>query len=280
MIERHADHCAYLQFEHLNAAPQVAHGVFTKIGGFSGQPFNGLNASISTGDDPVAVRRNQDVISAVIGLPLIYARIAHGNQVHVVRRETPDESVNDMRTRVRQVVADAMICAEPGIGLFWAFGDCSPMLLYDPRHQVVALAHGGWRGSAGAIGPRTLDRMREVFDTRPEDVLAGVAPGIEACCYEVNEAVREQFAREPIARDTAVFVEQEPRGGDGKPRLFLDVTHSNTRQLLAAGVRPEHLEESGYCTGCTGADLFYSHRKQPQSDGRFGVVIGLKERSA
>ena len=61
---------------------------------------------------------------------------------------------------------------------------------------------------------------------------------------------------------------------DGQPSLYLDVTTSNARQLLAAGVRPEHLEVAPFCTGCE-ADLFYSHRKRRHADGRFGVVIGL-----
>ncbi|MEO7002614.1 MAG: polyphenol oxidase family protein [Ktedonobacterales bacterium] len=277
MIQRSANQCEYLLFDHLNTAPQVAHGVFTKHGGFSGPPFNGLNASSSTGDDPATVRRNQAMIAEAVRLPLVSAHIAHGNQVCVVERLHTHEPVEDVRARLRQTTADAMVCAEPGIGLFWAFGDCSPILLYDPRHRVVALAHGGWRGAAGAIGPCTLAVMAERYGTRPQEVLAGMGPGIEACCYAVNEAVREQFARTPDASESAVFVEREPVEQGADPLLFLDVTHSNTRQLLAAGILPEHLEESGYCTGCTGADLFYSHRKHPESDGRFGVVIGLRE---
>ncbi len=150
--------------------------------------------------------------------------------------------------------------------------DCAPLLFYDPQHQALALAHGGWRGAAGAIGPRTLAAMAERFGTRPSEVLAGVGPGIQACCYRVDERVNAGFAAEPIAWENAVF---EERADDaGNPATFLDVTTSNARQLLAAGVTPEHLEVAPMCTGCA-ADLFYSHRMRPQGDGRFGVVIGL-----
>ena len=87
--------------------------------------------------------------------------------------------------------------------------------------------------------------------------------------------MRAKFAEaEPVARDTVVFAER--MGEDGASHVFLDVTHSNERQLLAAGVRADHLEVAGYCTGCTGARLFYSHRMEPAVDGRFGVVIGLR----
>ncbi len=114
--------------------------------------------------------------------------------------------------------------------------------------------------------------MREHFGSRPEELIAGVGPAIKACCYQVNDAVYAAFQREPLARDNVCFTRREDDGG--APSLYLDITESNARQLLAAGVRPDNLEVAPYCTGCA-ADLFYSHRKRPHGDGRFGVVIGL-----
>ncbi len=280
MIERRADFCEYLLFEHLYAASAVTHGVFTRRGGFSGPPFNGLNCSVSVGDTREAVLRNYDVIVREIGLPLVSARIAHGNNIAVIERATPEEPLDALRARLRATIVDAMITAERGLGLFWAFGDCAPLLFYDPRHQVVALAHGGWRGAAGAIGPRTLQTMRDRFGTRVEETLVGVGPAIRTCCYEITDEVRARFAdATPIARDT-VIIEERPMlnaRDDGKPHLYLDVTYSNVRQLLAAGVTPDHLEVIDDCTGCVGLNRFYSHRMEPEVDGRFGVVIGLRE---
>lgn len=272
MIERQGDECLYLLYEHLSGEADLRHGVFTRKGGHSAPPFDGLNVAATTGDDPVSARRNQAVVARAMELPLISARIVHGNDVLVVERASPQESLEEMRQRLRHTPADAMITAELGLGLFWGFADCAPILLYDPRHKVVALAHGGWRGAAGAIGPRTIGVMAERFGSRPEELLAGVGPGIQACCYQVNETVVETFAAEPLAHENAVF-EQRP-DVEGQPSLYLDVTESNARQLLAAGVRPERLDVAPFCTGCE-ADLFYSHRMRRYADGRFGVVIGM-----
>ena len=272
VIERAADRCVYLLFERLSQDPRLLHGVFTRAGGYSAPPFDGLNVALTTGDDPAAARRNQRVIAGELGLPLISARIAHGADYCVIERASPGEPDEALRARVRATVADAMITAETGIGLFWGFGDCAPILLYDPRQRVIALAHGGWRGAAGAIGPRTIDAMRERFGSRPEELIAGVGPAIQSCCYQVNDAVYDAFQRDPRARDNAVFAQRADE--HDVTALYLDVTESNARQLLAAGVRADHLDVAPYCTGCA-ADLFYSHRKRPQADGRFGVVIGL-----
>lgn len=272
MIERQGDQCVYLLYEHLSEVADLRHGVFTRKGGHSAPPFAGLNVATTTGDNPESARRNQAVVAQTVGLPLVSARIVHGNTVCVVERASADEPIERMRARLRATPADAMITAEPGLGLFWGFGDCAPILLYDPCQRVLALAHGGWRGAAGAIGPRTVAVMAERFGSRPADVLAGVGPAIQACCYRVDEHVRQTFAAEPLAHENAVFVERAD--AEGASALYLDVTASNACQLLAAGIRPEHLEVAPFCTGCE-EELFYSHRMRPHADGRFGVVIGL-----
>jgi YfiH family protein len=165
-----------------------------------------------------------------------------------------------------------MITNLPGFALCWAYGDCAPILLADPTRMVVALAHAGWRGSAGGVILRAIEAMRERFGCRPEELLAGIGPSIGACCYEVGPEVRDAFAADPRIFETAQFVERDD--GDG-PRLFLDVAVISERQLRLAGIPARNIAVSGYCTGCS-PDLFYSNRRGPRHGGRFGVAIGLQ----
>jgi copper oxidase (laccase) domain-containing protein len=84
--------------------------------------------------------------------------------------------------------------------------------------------------------------------------------------------VRDQFRATPEAWAAAAFAERTHAAG--APRLYLDVRESNYRQLLEAGLAPEHVEPSGICTGCR-TDLFFSHRVERGGTGRFGVGVGL-----
>ncbi|MGO8949430.1 MAG: polyphenol oxidase family protein [Ktedonobacterales bacterium] len=278
MIERHTDHCEYLQFEQLAAIPGLVHAVFTRRRGFSRAPFAGLNASSVTGDDPAAVQQNKAAIISALSLPLVAAKPVHGAEVALVRHSTSAERSGDwlevFRERLRRTEADAMLADQPGFALCWAYGDCAPVLLYDPEHLAFALVHAGWRGTAAGVVPQAVQAMERYFGSRPEAVLAGVGPAIGACCYEVDEKVREAFAGHPLAWDCAEFVEREP-GSKHATGLFLDIAGSNYRQLLAMGIKPEHVDNSGYCTGCR-TDLFYSHRCEPWPSGRFAVAIGLQ----
>ncbi len=269
VIETRREACEVLRFERLAGVPGLAHGIYTRRGGVSAAPYDGLNASASTGDQPEAVRQNKALIAASLGLPLAGARCVHAANVIEVR---PDGDGDAWRARLRAVEADAMMTDAPGFALFWSFGDCAPIVLYDPRHRAIALVHAGWRGTALAIARRAVRAMEARYGSRPAELLAGVGPAIGSCCYEVSAEVRERFRTTPEAWETAAFAERA--NGDGAPRLYLDVRASNERQLLAAGLAPAHVETSGYCTGCR-TDLFYSHRMERGGTGRFGVGVGL-----
>ncbi|HEU5349862.1 MAG TPA: polyphenol oxidase family protein, partial [Ktedonobacterales bacterium] len=214
------------------------------------------------------------------GLPLTWAKPVHGNNVVFIDRAFAGDAAEDatsfqrLHERLRVIEADAMVTDVPGIALCWSFGDCAPVLLYDPEHQAVALVHSGWRGAAGGIVPRTIAALGERYGTNPEDLIVGVGPAIGACCYEVQENVRAAFQADPLVRETAVFAVRTLEG-ETQPRQYLDVRASTCHQALAAGVRPEHLEDIGICTGCR-TDLFYSHRCEPKPSGRFIVTIGLR----
>jgi YfiH family protein len=216
-----------------------------------------------------------------VGLPLVSAFPTHGAEIAILDREMVAEARRSgddwpvrLQEQMRAIHADAMLTDVPGVALFWAYGDCAPVLLYDVRQRVVGLAHAGWRGTARGVTARAIAAMRERFGSRLEDISAAVGPAIGACCYEVNDAVRQAFAAEPLADDSAVFVERAMTENPDDMRLYLDVGASNERQLLLAGLAPDHVEASGYCTGCA-SDLFYSNRRGPRHGGRFGVAIGL-----
>jgi purine-nucleoside/S-methyl-5'-thioadenosine phosphorylase / adenosine deaminase len=280
VIERQTEHTEYFEFEALNAFPQIVHAVFTRRRGFSTGPYAGLNGSATTGDNVAIVRRNRRAVEDAVGLPLIWAKPVHGVRTVFIDRAiaggAPDDaaSLQRLRDQLRWIEADAMVTDVPGLALCWSFGDCAPVLLYDPTHEAVGLIHSGWRGAAGGIVPRTIAAMGERYGTNPAEVLMGVGPAIGSCCYEVQANVRYAFALDPLVRESAVFVERTAEG-ERKPRSYLDVRTTTYNQALAAGVLSKHLDDAGICTGCR-TDLFYSHRREPWPSGRFVVAIGMR----
>jgi polyphenol oxidase len=142
VISRRAERCEYLQFRLLAEIPDLTHAVFTRHGGFSSAPYAGLNLSAVTGDDLATVARNREVVVGALELPLVGAHTVHGSAVVRVERAEggqggdAEEWLEPLRAGLRRTPADAMIAHQSGFALCWAYGDCAPVLLYDPRQPA------------------------------------------------------------------------------------------------------------------------------------------------
>jgi copper oxidase (laccase) domain-containing protein len=58
-------------------------------------------------------------------------------------------------------------------------------------------------------------------------------------------------------------------------RAQLDLIAANRAMLTAAGVPPDKIQSSGFCTSCR-TDLFFSYRRE-QTTGRLMAAIGIRE---
>jgi copper oxidase (laccase) domain-containing protein len=63
-----------------------------------------------------------------------------------------------------------------------------------------------------------------------------------------------------------------PNGREGKVQLNLNL--ANFRQLLAIGVEPDKIHDSGLCTSCR-SDLFFSYRRDKGAERPVGRLMGV-----
>jgi YfiH family protein len=303
LIEQQREHASFLQFKQYLQFPEITHGVFTRLGGYSSRPYAGLNVSYSTGDKFDNVVRNRLTVLQALDIanyPCATLWQVHGADVAVL--DTEQEVWDDWRTdwahrsyyldgqelvwttKARRK-ADAIITAQKGAALALSFADCSPLLFYDPVQRVIGMAHSGWRGTARGVALATVEAMAASYDCQPRNILAAIAPSIGACCYEVSAQVQSLFTGEAtfdempasaryreVVRASAVFSTQQL---PARSSLRLDIRATNRHQLLMAGLLPQHIEIADICTGCR-TDLFFSHRVEQGKTGRFPVVLALK----
>jgi len=215
--------------------------------GSGGEPF-GL---------PDRNRQNAGELAASLGLTeAVLMRQVHGNEV--VRVDAPPAS---------PPACDGMVTDREGIALTVQVADCLPLLFWDPVRRAAAAVHAGWRGTLAGVARSTVARLREEFNSRPEDLLVVAGAAIGACCYEVGDEVVSVY-RERFPYASTLF-RPGPRG-----REHLDVLEANRRQLLDAGVHPEKVYALGLCTSCDNTD-FYSFRKEGRGVGRLLGAIGI-----
>ena len=296
---RHINELQILESPAFERSDWLVHGFSTRPGGASEFPTNReghastekvLNLGFTEWDSRDRVLENREKFLASLNaskMRVVGLRQIHSDIIHVVGSA-------DVPQGEQAPKGDALITREPGVLLVVQTADCIPILLADTKNRVVAAIHSGWRGTAQRSAEKTLGRMQMEFGTRPPDVIAALGPGIDGCCYEVgHEVVKEFAAKFPNAREWFEGPFDTLENGDNdsnwlpwltmRPpghappaaRVQLDLIAANRDMLTAAGVPPEKIQSSGFCTSCR-TDLFFSYRRE-QTTGRLMAAIGIRE---
>ena len=221
-----------------------------------------LNLALHVGDDVEKVLRNREAFAEAICVDasrFTTCQQVHGSKVVLVTEELTGSGAKDFVNTIADT--DALITNLPDVPLLLFYADCVPVLLADVETGAIGLAHAGWRGTVANIGAKTLAAMVEAFGTKPENVLAAIGPSIGACCYEVDDFVRDQASG---------YEEFFAAKGGGKYQL--DLWGMNAKQLQETGVPAENVVVAEVCTN-DNVDLFCSYRAEQGRTGRMGVSL-------
>lgn len=249
----------FYQSETLLAFPNLTHGVTTRHGGVSPAPFDTLNLSAHVGDTPERVQENLERLHRALELDRANTVDASQAQADRVARVTARER----GTRIQNV--DGLITNERGVPLMLRFADCVPILLYDPTHQAIGIAHAGWRGTVAHVLTHTVNALCATFDSEPRELIACIGPSIGPCCYEIGADVIAQVER--AFPDTCEMMLRK------NGAAHLNLWDANAVQLRALGV--QQIEIAGVCTADHTHD-FYSWRRENATTGRFAALIALR----
>lgn len=245
------------------------HGISTRHGGVSQGCFDSLNLGLHVDDDKAAVIENRRIFAQGLGLDFtrfVTCEQVHGDRIGIVTAKACGAGVTDFATAIP--AADALITNVSNVPLMLFFADCTPILLADPVTKSVGLAHGGWKGTLGAIAAKTVLAMQENYGAQPENILAAIAPSIGSCCYQVGAEVAEKFRQE--FPDFAEKIIKEKAAG-----LTLDLQLTNELQLIDVGLKAENIANAHVCTACNNGQ-FFSYRADKGKTGRIAAVISIK----
>lgn len=249
-------------------AAGFVHGVSTRLGGQSAEPFLSLNLGLHTGDRREAVIQNRQRFAAAVGINfsnIVTAQQIHGNEIAVIDRNQAGLGKENYQESIAGVDSLITNCSQVPLMLF--FADCVPILIADPVRGVVGISHAGWKGTVMKIALRTVKKMSEHFQTSPHDCLAAIGPSIGSCCYDVGEQVSHQFQTN-FSQWKSFLMPQENN------QWKLNLWEANRHQLIEAGVPPQKIFQSNVCTACN-TSLFFSYRKEKGLTGRIGAVLQL-----
>jgi len=180
-----------------------------------------------------------------------FSTVVLGNQIHGIEVMP----VGPSRGWVHIEGIDGWVTTAPGVLLTVTVADCIPVYLAVPG-KGVALLHAGWRGIAGGILGRGIERLLTQTSAKPADVVMHCGVGICGSCYEVGSEVLSGCGLP----------------SDGPGPWHLDLRRTLAEQGGGLGIRRVTLSSR-----CTAHDrpTFYSHRASKGSDGRMVAYLGI-----
>lgn len=240
------------------------HCFTTRYGGVSTGSQASLNLAYCQSDTMENVEKNIHILAEALGFDpkkLVLTRQTHSDIVRVV---TEKDAIGLCHRDYPE--CDALVTCTPGVTLLVFTADCTPLLLHDPVTGAVGAAHAGWRGTAKAIGAKTVEAMVRSFGCKPENIRAAIGPNIGQCHFETDGDV-PQAMRAAFGEEVEAYIEKHGE------KYHLDLKGINALALCRAGVT--HIEISDACTYCQ-CDRFWSHRVTKGRRGSQGAVIFCK----
>lgn len=258
----------YISYRILDDIPWLKNAVSTRLGGVSKDYLASMNLGFNRGDLDENVIRNHEIFANVIGVNP--KNIVTGNQTHTtnVKVVTKDDCGKGIYRDRNYTDIDGLITNEKGIVLATYYADCVPLLIVDTKNKAIGLSHSGWRGTVGKIGKVTIEKMGELYGTKPEDIVACIGPSICQKCYEISEEVAVQFKEAFHDNIKEILIDK----GNGKYQL--DLWECNRINFKEAGVLPENIKVTDICT-CHNTDVLFSHRGHNGKRGNLGAFLSI-----
>jgi polyphenol oxidase len=161
--------------------------------------------------------------------------------------------------------ADAIITKEKQLPLLIRTADCLPVMIYDPKNEIIANIHAGWRSQSKNIITQTIQKMKSKYGSLAEDLCIFSGPSLAKCCAHFSDPYTElPHWMHPFILESDT--ESEKQRVDLKSALKFELQEN--------GVHEIHMEISPICTCCSEED-WHSVRKDIAKK-RIGNLIWMK----
>lgn len=134
--------------------------------------------------------------------PLFLNQI-HGNEVVVV--DTPEKIYQSPFPK-----ADALVTNIKNLPIIVITADCVPLIFYDEIHEIIAVAHAGWKGAKSGIIENTIEKMLSI-GAKIENIKIQIGPCIRQKSYEISQEFHSDFVKDDVNNES-FFIKGEKSG--------------------------------------------------------------------
>ena len=273
----HEGDVPFLSFRALDDTGIFMNAFSTRFGGVSEGYLASMNLTLSKeGEKPEHVAENFRCMAEACGFDDSRKKLSFQGHTVNVRAIGNEDIRNGILKSDWDGYVDGMVTDVPGLTLVTFFADCVPLYIADPVRKAIGLCHSGWRGTVGRIGALALLRMKELYGTKPSDVICCIGPSICRDCFEVGPEVADAF-REAFPESWHREIIFGPAvDTSGNEKYHVDLWRTNELIFRDAGVMEGNIYTTNVCTRCN-TEVFWSHRALGTRRGNMAAFLSIKE---
>ena len=259
IVYQNKDGIEYIQFKKLLEYPEITHC-------YTMRSDNQLNFRIQNKST-----FNQSCDKIFSRLNLIDISVVRPYQTHTDNVEAIDKvkAIDELKD------VDGVITNKRKIALMTTSADCTSMILYDQVRKVIGSVHSGWRGTLKGIIGKAVEKMKDEYQSEPENIICCICPSIRQCCFEVDEDVKDLFYNKYKSLKNINEIIKLGDKKENKQKYYIDTTKINIELLKKEGLKEENIIDSGICTVCHSKE-FHSYRADGKNFGVNGAIIAIK----
>lgn len=187
-------------------------------------------------------------------------RISDSTNIKLVDRADIGKGIFDIKDAIK---ADGVITKEAGVVLFLVVADCSPVIIYDDRKEVLALVHINWKNTE--IIRRVLEKMTLECGSNRKNLNVFIGPSIQQESFKFVDPLQKNMAGwEKYLKDT--------ESGETK----IDMVGFIKDSFIKNGISKNRIYVTNIDT-FKEKNLFSHYRsvRTGEKEGRFAVVVKL-----
>lgn len=152
------------------------------------------------------------------------------------------------------------------------FADCMPIYILDKEKDVISLVHSGWAGTTKKIVKNAIEKLKQEYDSKAEDLICAIGPTIRDCHFEVDEDVKDIFY------ETFKYmknIEKIIKAGEKQGKFYINTVEINKNLMMESGILEENIIDCEVCSLCN-SEIIHSYRKDGKKAGRNTAILCLK----
>ena len=171
------------KFEKFN---NLRHGFFNSKGGVSSGIYKSLNCGIGSNDKIKNVTINLKIVSKKIGVKkrIILLNQIHSNKIYFINKISK-----------KKLLGDGLITRTKNIAIGILTADCAPILLFDPKKNIIGVLHAGWKGAYKMIGKKMINYFKRK-GSKLNNIIAVIGPCISQENYEIKNDFKLNFLKQ------------------------------------------------------------------------------------